>query len=109
MSRQDPAHWSDGYPRPAQRHSETSVAAAESISDRSLGDLHRKVYAYLLRTGGATDEAGINALGMSPSTYRPRRRELELDGFVRDSGAKWKTASGRAAVVWVVTEKGRRA
>ena len=110
MSRLDRLTWAtlpEGYPRPAQRYSETSVAAAQSISDRTLGDLHRRVYAHLRDTGGNTDEAAMTALGMAPNTYRPRRRELELAGYVKDSGRTVRGNSGRTMVVWCVTDRGR--
>ena len=104
MSRLDPLSGlgprDGGYPRPFQRHSETSRAAAQSISEKRLGELHRRVWSHLKRTGGATDEAGMKALDMQPNTYRPRRRELELQGWVIDSGRREATVSGRSAIVW---------
>jgi hypothetical protein len=39
------------------------------------------------------------ALGMNPSTQRPRRIELERRGLVVKDGTR-KTSSGRMAVVW---------
>jgi hypothetical protein len=88
---------------PAQQHSPTSQAAAEAIAPVA-GRLRRRVYEHLLSVGvaGCTDEEGIAALGMSASTYRPRRIECVEAGLVRDSGRTRKTKSGRQAVVWVV-------
>lgn len=91
----DAAGWVD--------HSPTSRMAADSINPR-LSDLHRAVYRHLRDSGGSTDEQGQVATGLSPNTYRPRRRELELHGWVRNSGRPGKTASGRAAVVWEVAK-----
>lgn len=45
----------------------------------------------------------------SDSGIRTRCRELVTLGFVEDSGERTTTASNRKAVVWKVTEKGRRA
>jgi hypothetical protein len=53
--------------------------------------------------GGLTDEEQQNLLKMNPSTQRPRRRELQKAGRIRDSRRKRKTASGARAIVWVAT------
>lgn len=50
---------------------------------------------------GLTDEQIQISAMMPANTERPRRRELELAGLIRDSGMKAKTVSGRNAVVWV--------
>lgn len=85
---------------PAQAHSPTSLAAAESIR-KNIGPLHRQILDHL-RTcpNGATDEEMMFALDMGGNTERPRRRELELMGEVVDSGNTRLTRSGRSAVVW---------
>lgn len=88
--------------RPAfVRKSATSESAAEGMRG-SAATLRAKVLA-LLRSqpNGLTDEEMQQALGMNPSTQRPRRIELVTAGFVIDSGATRKTRSGRNAVVWV--------
>lgn len=85
---------------PAQRHSATSVAAAASLDDATLTKLHRKVLDYLqAHPAGATDEEIAWALGMNPSTERPRRIELVKRGLVVQAGVK-KAASGRKATAW---------
>ena len=68
--------------------------------------LRALVLAAIQRAGedGLTDEEGIAATGIGPSTYRPRRIDLatKVGGFrVRDSGRTRLTKSGRKAVVWV--------
>lgn len=89
---------------PAQRHSPTSVAAAEAIAPRA-GSLRAHVYDWLKARGadGGTDEEMQTALQMSPNTQRPRRVELEQLGLVQNSGRTRLTRAGRKAVVWVVT------
>jgi hypothetical protein len=91
---------------PAQRHSPTSVEAANSIKP-VLNELQTKVFAAFeyVAEEGLTDEEGISALSMPASTYRPRRVELVEAGLVRNSGRTRPTASGRKAVVWVLTGK----
>ena len=39
---------------------------------------------------------------------RPRRRELEIAGYVRDTGVRRSSlTSGMLQIVWALTEKGR--
>lgn len=86
---------------PAQRHSETSVAAALAI-EPAAGTLRAEVLACLRRCGpqGATDEEMQWDMRMGPNTQRPRRVELVDRGLVVDSGLRRRTAAGRRAVVW---------
>lgn len=85
---------------PAQRHSATSVAAAEQIEPH-VGNLQAKVLSAIrFATNGLTDEQGIAITQLSPSTYRPRRIELQRAGLIYDSGETRLTLSGRKAVVW---------
>lgn len=92
---------------PAQRHSATSVAAADDIKP-SANRLRAVVWAAI---GGAadglTDEEGIDLTGLPPSTYRPRRVEGVQAGRVADSGRTRPTRSGRKAVVWVGVNGGQ--
>ena len=88
---------------PHQRHSVTSKCAAVAIASDSA-TLRESVRRHLVWCGitGATDEEIQNALGMNPSTQRPRRIELVKRGVVVDSGTTRKTTSGRSATVWIV-------
>jgi hypothetical protein len=92
-----------GFP-PYQRHSETSKAAASAIHPKTE-TLRAKVHIAILNSGqyGRTDLEIESQLGIGGSTVRPRRRELQMSGHVKDSGCRRKTASGRYAVVWVAT------
>lgn len=93
----------DLFDPPAQRHSETSIAAAEAIKPRV--EIYReRILAEIKRSGalGRTDGELQEQLNMNGSTQRPRRIELVDAGLVRDSGRTRKSASGRACVVWVV-------
>lgn len=89
------------FAAPAQRHSPTSVAAAEGLTPQALNAMQRKVVAYLEDHGPSTDEEIAVGLGMNPSTERPRRIELARAGIVVEAGER-KTASGRRATVWRV-------
>jgi hypothetical protein len=86
--------------------SQTSREAAESMADQRA-TLRQLVYRYIYnrKLYGATDEEAQLALGMNPSTQRPRRIELrDRYNLVRDSGDWRYTKSGRRAVVWVAVE-----
>ena len=90
-----------------QKHSPTSKAAAEAIKPR-IGPMHEKILRVLRMMdewNGATDEQMQNALKMPANTQRPRRRELQLWGYIIDSGTTRPTQSGRQAVVWKLAEK----
>ena len=86
---------------PAQQHSRTSMAAADSMDRDRLNSLQRSVVAFLRERGvhGATDEEIAAGLEMNPSTQRPRRIELVRRGLVVEAGTR-KTRSGRFATAW---------
>jgi transcription initiation factor IIE alpha subunit len=78
----------------------TSAAAADSLSPATLNRLHKAVLAYIAGRGdGCTDEEIARALGMNPSTARPRRIELLRRGLIEQAGTR-RTTSGRMAAVW---------
>ncbi len=87
----------------AQNSSHSSIAAAEN-SPPHIGPLHSRVLAYLRNAeAGATDEELMDGTNIAPNTLRPRRRELQIMGRVKDSGMTRPTKSGRKAVVWIAT------
>ena len=83
--------------------SPTSQASAEAIKP-DAGRLRAKVLTAISGYCGLTDEEGIEATGIAPSTYRPRRIELVEQGKVIDSGQTRLTRAGRKAVVWKAKE-----
>ena len=89
------------YERPFQKHSDTSREAADSMKP-TAATLREAVFNYLFGRGGdgATDEEVQDDLNMPGNTERPRRRELQEAGKVRDSGMRRATKTGRQAVVW---------
>jgi hypothetical protein len=62
--------------------------------------------AFAVSEAGWTDEEAANYLDMTGNSYRPCRVDLMDRGLVHDSGRRRKTAAGRNAVVWVITDKG---
>jgi hypothetical protein len=91
----------DGTP-PHQRHSETSLEAAEGARKR-INRLQQEVLGFVAAAGpeGATDDEMQIGLRMNPSTQRPRRVELVQKGFIMDSERRRPTRTGRRAVVWI--------
>ncbi len=86
---------------PAQLHSSTSQAAADSVQP-AASRLRQLVFDYIkARADGATDEEIYLACDLGPNTARPRRVELVSFGLVKDSGQVRPTLSGRKATVWV--------
>lgn len=95
----------------------TSHAAARWMKTRT-GSQRRRMLEYYSARGivGATDQEVARALNMADNSVRPRRAELaameaiEIPVYTangREHQHTRKTTSGRAAVVWVITEKGR--
>jgi hypothetical protein len=87
---------------PAQRHSPTSVAAAESIKPDA--NRLRMVVLSAIRDapdGLTCDECEV-LTGLRHQTCSARFRELALGGRIVDTGQTRKTRSGRAAAVWQV-------
>ncbi len=89
----------DGTP-PHVRGSDTSRSAAVDIA-ASVTELQQRVFAQL-QLGPATDDEMQLALGMNPSTQRPRRVELVDRGLVCGSPQRRETRTGKYAVVWQV-------
>ena len=77
----------------------TSASAALRALPKS-GSKRRRVYEYLKRTGGATDEEIERALGISGNTVRPTRGSLVKDKFVYATELERPTISGNMAIVW---------
>lgn len=91
----------DLFSPPYVRHSATSQAAAEFMAE-DAPTLRKRVFECIAAAGyvGRTDEEIQDALSMSGSTSRPRRRELQIAGKVVDSGLTRATRSGRQATIW---------
>lgn len=81
-----------------QSESLESRDAAREIEPHVTG-LQQRLLDFLEEWGPATDEQIADALGMNPSTERPRRIELERAGLVVQAGVA-KTKSGRSAALW---------
>lgn len=87
----------------------TSRAAALAVFPRT-GTQRGDVLDEIIGAGsfGMTDAELQRALGMNPSTERPRRIELVQGGWVMDSGRKRASAGADVSIVWVLTFQGRQ-
>ena len=91
-----------GGAAPRVRKSDTSCAAADSITPR-LGAMHFSVLNIIRKAGGLglTCDEVEELLGYRHQTASARIRELYLGGYIRDSFLRRMTRSNRTAVVWV--------
>ena len=91
------------YPGPWVHGSRTSLEAAIAALPAAAGQRDRVLEAIRV-LGPVTDEQIQDALGMNPSTQRPRRVELAREGLIVEAEALGVTRSGRRAVQWVIPE-----
>ncbi len=78
----------------------TSFEAAMALASKA-GGLRARVLGWLIVNGPATDREMQTGLGMDGSTQRPRRLELERDGFVV-AVDEVRQDNGRSATRWGV-------
>ncbi|MBI2725415.1 MAG: hypothetical protein HYX42_04115 [Polaromonas sp.] len=89
-----------GFVRTCRRNSRqsTSTEAYESVRPHINAKCQKVLDS--LKAAPATDEELQIALGMNPSTERPRRKELVDAGLVVETAERRKTLSGCKAIVW---------
>lgn len=93
----------DIYPQsPGFSNTDTSRAAAAHVAPRAAS-LRRRVWD-LLRDRPATGEDLAFMMSANLYSVLPRLSEMQLDGMVRDSGARQKTQNGCYAIVWERTD-----
>jgi hypothetical protein len=93
----------DAEAPPFQHENDLSRRAAQSIIPVA-GTLRARVLA-AIEAGPCTDEEGTDRTGMNPSTWRPRRVELEAAGLIRKV-AERPGRSGRMMAVWAAAGVG---
>ena len=79
----------------------TSKAAAQSMVTAAAIQLQR-VYDFLC-VADAADFQIRDTLGIAYCSVNARRRSLVKAGYVKDSGKRLKTPTGREAIVWEIT------
>ena len=92
-------------PRPSSRP--TSLAAGRSVA-HAIGHIEGRILERIAACGeyGATAEETAIALELRPATASARFSELSQARRIVDSGRTRPTSSGRAAVVWIISQKG---
>lgn len=71
-----------------------------------MSETHMRILSALRASlAGMTDEDLELVLGIEPNTLRPRRRELMMQGKVKDSGLTRMSRSGKPCVVWCACEE----
>lgn len=98
--------------RPGAAHrgaGDTERGSAWAIFPRT-GTWRRRVLDAIGRSDdhGRTDWELHQELGGMLYTVAPRRNELLNGGWIMDSGRRRRTNSRNAAIVWVLSERGRR-
>lgn len=85
--------------------SDTSRAAAASLSAETLSRLRHEVWRFVQRAGtkGATCDEIEAGTGMSHQTASARCTELLRADLIRDTGQRRHTRSGRTARVYCIT------
>jgi hypothetical protein len=78
----------------------TSRSAAKNMLPHT-GTMRRKIYDYIVATGGVTDFQLEDYLKGSHQTVSAGRRSLVVDGYVIDSGRTIKNRIGNDCIVWV--------
>ena len=103
--------WQRATPGKLHRHAhDTERAAAERVGPRT-GTLRALAFRTIASAGddGLTHGELAMLAGKRHYSIAPRVTELVEQGYVRDSGKRRPTDTGSPAIVWVLTERGRRA
>lgn len=94
---------------PFVRDSDTSQAAAESLSSEDLNRLQALILAHVAdRGGGATCDEVEVGLHLRHQTASARIREMCLKDWLYDTGMRRPTRSRRTARVYQLTSLGLR-
>lgn len=87
----------------------TALRGAVKVYPRS-GTQRRLILDAIAAAGerGLTHDEIAAVPGVADTAHRTRKTELVEDGWVEDSGRTRPTVTGTDAIVWVLTEQGRR-
>lgn len=106
------------FDTPLARNSDPATSWHAAGSVRNVTDTHRRILDLLAAFGPDHDEGLLSTWSLmqgaepdawphiSPSGLRSRRAELVRGGLVQDTGERHKTKSGRATIVWALTDAG---
>ena len=95
------------YAPVGRRHPDTSRAAARALP--RTGSKRRRTLHIIEERGGVTCDEVEWLTGWTHQSASPIFTGLRADGWIEDSGDRREVrASGNAAIVWTLTEEGRR-
>lgn len=93
------------YPEvPAARPTDTSMLAADGVAEDAPDGRRQVLDAIGASVGGLTADEAAEEIGRSILYARPRVAELHRQGLIADSGERRDNASGRSAIVWMLSE-----
>ena len=95
--------WINDQPAILPRNPKPTQEAAALKIKYALKGQRMAVYREIAVAGayGATDSEIQQALDMDGNSARPRRRELQLAGWIRDGGTTRANRRGNLEIVWV--------
>ena len=92
-------------PRVRNTDPDTSAEAAESLSERSLGARCQELYELIANfRNGLTTHDLVNITGYDRGNTARRITDLKQAGWIRDSGRRRRSTTGRKSIVWTATE-----
>lgn len=96
---------------PSRRDGHRTERAAADTAKQRKAAIRLRVLGHIAGAGdhGSTDVETEAALGLTRPSGSNRRGELARDGLVVDSGRTRATSTGCKAIVWVLTDEGRKA
>ena len=83
-----------------QRVQETSIAAHESLDPEAKARREQQIFSYIKTNSGATCYEVEIALGLLHQSASASITKLRNAGYLRDTGERRPTNTGRMAIVW---------
>jgi|GEM_PF-1769928 len=99
-----------GFTERAVRNTDpdTSHAAAQRAPTARARDRMLVLHEHAKHPAGLTDFELAANLDRQQTSVGKRRGELRDAGLIHDTGNRWPAPSGSAAIVWALTEAGRK-
>lgn len=98
-----------GEPTARRTDPETSHRAADRMKPLAGADRITVLIAHFSHCGGLTDFELASFLGRQQTSVGKRRGELRDVGYIEATEIKRPAPSGSGAIVWRITERGKRA
>jgi hypothetical protein len=89
-----------GFNEARSRVRDTSIGAMHSQDEEDVLRQRNRIYKFIVENCGATCDEIEVGLGMLHQTASSRINQLARDGWLRDTGDRRETRTGRLAIVW---------